>query len=156
MSNKGPGAHLNTSGAYSEACRSGQLTGVSSRPHVFELSASVFGFTVITHHHVSLVMSYFLNENSKVFLRIFLFPPTANRYNLRLWLFHLKVTMASIILMSLCLIIKDSSHPGRPLHLASDALILKGDKTAHHLPTQPHLPTLVAPCPLLQCGTSWA
>lgn len=80
-------------------------------------------------------MSYFLSENSKVFLRIFLFPPTTNCYKLRFRLFHLKVTMASIILMSLGLIIKDISHPGLPLHLASDALTLKGDETAHHLPT---------------------
>lgn len=94
-------------------------------------------------------MSSFLNKQSKFLLGISPFPPHPNPCKLRFSFFHLNVSIAWIIFMSLCFIIKDISHSGLPLHLASDVFALRGHKT--HPPRPP-----LASCLLLQLGTSWA
>lgn len=94
-------------------------------------------------------MSSFLNKRSKFLVGISSFPLHPNPCKLRFSFFHLNVSIAWIIFMSLCFVIKDISHSGLPLHLASDVFALRGHKT--HPPRPP-----LASCLLLQLSTSWA
>lgn len=91
LSNKGPGAHLNTSGSCSEVCRSGQLAGVSKRLY---LSFCVTVCMCLNKKNISLEMSSFLNKQNKFLLGVSPFPLHPNHCKLRFSFFHLNVTIA--------------------------------------------------------------
>lgn len=111
--------------AYSEPCRSDQLTGVSNCP--LRMSACLcYGLCVFEMHFFILLVnnvSFFCNEGSKAFYFFFsppnslAPPPPTHTYTfhspikLKIGLLYLNITLGWIILMSQWFLVKDILYP---------------------------------------------